>query len=85
MEGPNMVFRVGFSDNLQVSEKPNSGSRSPQDASAQGDANSDPVVCTSGGQPVQTDPLQALAAALIGLSPADRARLAAMLLGQQQG
>jgi hypothetical protein len=27
----------------------------------------------------------ALAAALLGLSPEDRARLAAMLLGQQQG
>jgi hypothetical protein len=30
---------------------------------------------------VQPDPLAALAAALLGLSPADRARLAAMLLG----
>jgi hypothetical protein len=29
--------------------------------------------------------VEALAAALLGLSPADRARLAAMLLGQQAG
>jgi hypothetical protein len=31
----------------------------------------------------QTDPLASLAAALLGLSATDRARLAAMLLGQQ--
>jgi hypothetical protein len=31
------------------------------------------------------DPLAPLAAALLGLSPADRARLAAVLLGQQTG
>jgi hypothetical protein len=42
-------------------------------------------VCTSEGKPQQPDPLEALAAALLGLSPEDRARLAAMLLGQQQG
>jgi hypothetical protein len=38
--------------------------------------------CTSEGKLDQADPLAALAAALLGLSPADRARLAAMLLGQ---
>ena len=41
--------------------------------------------CTSEPKPEQTDPLAPLAAALLGLSPADRARLAAMLLGQQTG
>jgi hypothetical protein len=35
------------------------------------------------GQLEQADPLAALAAALLGLSLTDRARLAAMLLGQQ--
>jgi hypothetical protein len=39
--------------------------------------------CTTEGKPQQADPLAPLAAALLGLSPADRARLAAMLLGQQ--
>jgi hypothetical protein len=41
--------------------------------------------CTSEGKPEQADPLAPLAAALLGLSLADRARLAAMLLGQQTG
>jgi hypothetical protein len=40
-------------------------------------------VCTSEPKPEQADPLAPLAAALLGLSAADRARLAAMLLGQQ--
>ncbi len=39
-------------------------------------------VCTSQGEPKQPDPLAPLAAALLGLSVADRARLAAMLLAQ---
>jgi integrase len=39
--------------------------------------------CTSEGKLEQDDPLAPLAAALLGLSPAGRARLAAMLLGQQ--
>jgi hypothetical protein len=34
---------------------------------------------------VKPDPLAALAAALLGLSPADRTRLAALLLGQAEG
>jgi hypothetical protein len=41
--------------------------------------------CTSDGKTEQADPLGVLAAALLGLSPTDRARLAAMLLGQQPG
>jgi hypothetical protein len=41
-------------------------------------------VCTNEGNRGQTDPVGALAAALLGLSPDDRARLAAMLLGQQE-
>jgi hypothetical protein len=41
--------------------------------------------CTSEEKTQQTDPLAPLAAALLGLSAADRTRLAAMLLGQQAG
>jgi hypothetical protein len=41
--------------------------------------------CTNEGKTEQADPLASLAAALLGLSPADRTRLAAMLLGQQSG
>jgi hypothetical protein len=41
-------------------------------------------VCTSEANPQQTDPVAALAAALLGLSPADRARLAALLVGRQE-
>ena len=40
-------------------------------------------VCTREPKSEQPDPVQALAAALLGLSPADRARLAALLVGQQ--
>src|SRR5262249_38697247 len=40
--------------------------------------------CTNQGKPEQADPLAALAAALMGLSAEDRARLAAMLLGRQE-
>jgi hypothetical protein len=39
-------------------------------------------VCTSKGKTEQDDSLEALASALLGLSPADRARLAASLLEQ---
>jgi hypothetical protein len=42
-------------------------------------------VCTSGQKVEQSAPLEALAAALLGLSTGDRAKLAAMLLGHQQG
>jgi hypothetical protein len=42
-----------------------------------------PAGCTSEGKTEQTDPVAALAAALRDLSPADRARLAALLLGGQ--
>jgi hypothetical protein len=41
--------------------------------------------CTSEGKTDRADPVAALAAALLGLSPEDRARLAAILLGNQQG
>ena len=40
-------------------------------------------VCTGQEKSGPADPLGALAAALLGLSPTDRARLAALLLGQQ--
>jgi hypothetical protein len=39
--------------------------------------------CTSDDRTHQPDPLASLAATLLGLSPEDRARLAALLLGQQ--
>jgi hypothetical protein len=38
--------------------------------------------CTSRGSTGQADPVAALATALLGLSPEDRARLAALLLHQ---
>jgi hypothetical protein len=41
-------------------------------------------VCTSNTENVNADPLGQLAAALLALSPADRARLAAMLTGQAE-
>jgi hypothetical protein len=41
--------------------------------------------CTGNVETGPTPTVEALAAALLGLSPADRARLAAMLLGQQPG
>jgi hypothetical protein len=39
--------------------------------------------CTSEAKTYQVDPVATLAAALLRLTPADRARLAAVLLGQQ--
>ena len=42
-----------------------------------------PAGCISEAKTEQIDPVAALAAALLGLSPADRARLAALLLGGQ--
>jgi len=41
------------------------------------------TACTSKGESGQADPVAALAAALLNLSPDDRARLAAMLVGKQ--
>src|SRR5262245_53473880 len=41
--------------------------------------------CTNEPKPEQTDPLTALAAALLGLSTEERARLAAMLLEKRDG
>jgi hypothetical protein len=56
---------------------------------SQEDASTHPARCTSGctngAETANADPLAPLAAALLGLSAADRARLAAMLLGQQTG
>jgi len=40
--------------------------------------------CTSESKPEQAGTLDALAAALLNLSPTDRERLAAMLLSQQE-
>jgi hypothetical protein len=42
-------------------------------------------VCTGEPKPDHPDPVATLAAALLGLSPADRTRLAALLLGKQEG
>jgi hypothetical protein len=42
-------------------------------------------VCTKEAPTKQGDPVASLAAALLGLSSADRARLAALLLGQPAG
>jgi hypothetical protein len=48
-------------------------------------ANACTPACTSEAKSEQTDPVAALAAALLSLSPADRARLAALLTGQAEG
>jgi hypothetical protein len=42
-------------------------------------------VCTSDAGNVNADPVTALAAALVALSPEDRSRLAALLTGQAEG
>jgi hypothetical protein len=41
--------------------------------------------CTNPAETPKAGTVEALAAALLGLSPDDRARLTAMLLGQQEG
>jgi hypothetical protein len=70
---------------------PSVSSKSPPHASGnQPELTSSPAdacttACTSEEKPTQTPSLEALAAALLGLSPEDRAQLAAMLLGQQPG
>jgi hypothetical protein len=72
---------------------PSLSSEGRQDASESGKglAESHPAVCTpvctSEGKTDQADPLAALAAALLGLAPADRARLAALLVaaGKPEG
>jgi hypothetical protein len=43
------------------------------------------TACTSEAKLEQPDPVAALAAALLGLSPEDQARLAAMLVSGQRG
>jgi hypothetical protein len=40
------------------------------------------AACTNSTDSPQADPVEALASALLALSPADKARLAALLLGQ---
>jgi hypothetical protein len=42
-------------------------------------------VCTSNAGNAKTDTVATLAAALVSLSPGDRARLAALLTGQAEG
>ena len=67
---------------------PSVSSKDSPDASesSKGLAATDPAVCTpvctNQATDQQTDAVAALAAALVGLSAADRARLAAMLVGQ---
>jgi hypothetical protein len=41
--------------------------------------------CTTAAKTEQADPVAMLATALLGLTPADRARLAALLVGRQPG
>jgi hypothetical protein len=68
---------------LNPIQEPTPSKSLPQKA----DTASPPSGCTNGStneaNPVQPGSLAALAAALLGLSLTDRARLAAMLLGQQ--
>jgi hypothetical protein len=46
----------------------------------EGDPTACTPACTNSAESQQADPVAALAAALLGLSPADKARLAALLL-----
>jgi hypothetical protein len=41
--------------------------------------------CTDEARNLETDPVATIAAALLGLTPADRARLAALLMASQPG
>ncbi len=79
----------GRLDSNQRPPEPHSGGDASQLLPNQGDRESDPSVCTpvctNQATDQQPDPVAALAAALMGLSPADRARLAALLVGQQTG
>ena len=84
------AFRMsGRLDSNQRPPEPHSGGNASQLPPAQAHPGSDPgvctPVCTSEGATQQNDPVTAIAAALLGLSPADRARLAALLVGQQPG
>jgi hypothetical protein len=67
---------------IQEPTKPNSLQRK-EDTS--GPSSGCTIGCTSEGETGQADPLAVLAAALLGLSAEDRARLAAMLLAKQEG
>jgi hypothetical protein len=68
---------------------PSVSSKGPSDASGTGKgvaatiSDACTTACTNQVQPENLDPLEPLAAVLLGLPAADRARLAAMLLGQQ--
>ena len=57
----------------------------PHKGDASGPANACTTACTSKGENANAGTVEALAAALLGLSAADRARLAAMLVTQQPG
>jgi hypothetical protein len=76
----------GRLDSNQRPPEPHSGSDAPQGQDQTAVASSDAAVCTpvctSGNEQPRTGNLDLLAAALLGLSAEDRARLAALLLGK---
>jgi hypothetical protein len=78
----------GRLDPNQRPPEPHSGTDAAQVAIEKQDAATPPTVCTSvctsEAKTGQTDSVAALAAALLGLSPEDRARLAAMLVSGKQ-
>jgi hypothetical protein len=77
--------RIRTSDLLN----PIQGPAQPNPLPGKGDAPSPPSACTNActGEAgnANAGTVESLAAALLALSPADRARLAALLLGQQAG
>src|SRR5262245_1492282 len=79
----------GRLDSNQRPPEPHSAPSASQESVHHGDAVSVPPVCTpvctdKQKQPASTS-LEVLAAALLGLSPEDRARLVSLLLGQHPG
>jgi hypothetical protein len=82
-------YRVGATGLEPVTPSVSSKGRPDASEANKGLAEQAPNGCTSGCTDKenieQPDRLAALAAALLSLSPADRARLAAMLLSQQEG
>ena len=79
----------GRLDSNRRPPEPHSGGNQSQVCSSQAHVNNPATVCTpvctSTPKPEQDSPLDVLAATLLGLSPEDRARLAALLLGGQPG
>jgi hypothetical protein len=65
-----------------VSSKGRCNARETDKGLAEGDPNACTAACTSKAESADADPLAQLAASLLALSPADRARLVAMLAGQ---